>query len=533
MKKRIGKIAFLLTVGTAFSATAHNAPVSFSEWYEEFRREAVDKGISAQTLDIAFAEAQILHDVISRDRKQPELRQTFQAYLDNAINAVRVKKAKEMRVLHADLLENIEKRYGVPAPYLISFWALETNFGTRKGGYRLIDSLSTLAYDTRRPAFFRQELLHAVRMVQDGISPEKMVGSWAGAFGNFQFMPSTYHFFAVDYDKDGIADLWNSLPDAMASASNYLAAEGWDPKIGWGREVVLPKKFDWDLIEKEKTVAEWLEQGVRFVDSRPAEPAETKAVLFMPAGIGGPAFLTYSNFRVILKWNNSVLYAIAVGHLADRIGGGQPFSRKLAGRQNDFTMENALEMQELLKRLNLYDGEPDGVLGRKSREGIRAFQKMYDLPADGYADASLLHFMRLAVNGGAEREELTFDEISEIQKILKKGLYYKGPEDGKLGKATENGIKLYRQVYGICGEKTDRGLLEKMRLQSVRNLENGEVDPVVREYWRQEDEKQRQEEQKKLLLKKKNKRKNKMLKGKTKAPARSARLNAAKKNKNG
>ena len=533
MKKYTGTLAFLLTVGTAFPAPAHNVPVSFSEWYEEFRREAVDKGISAQTLDIAFAEAQILHDVISRDRKQPELRQSFQSYLDNAINDLRIRKAKEMRSVYADLLAKVEEKYGVPAAYLISFWALETNFGTRKGNYRLIDSLSTLAYDTRRSAFFRDELLHAVRMVQDGISPDMMVGSWAGAFGNFQFMPSTYHAFAVDYDGDGVADLWNSLPDAMASASNYLSAEGWDPKIGWGREVFLPKRFDWDLIERELTVGEWLEKGIKFADSRRAEPADTKAVLLMPAGIGGPAFLTYSNFRVILKWNNSLLYAIAVGHLADRINGAKPFARKMAGRLNDFTLENAMELQDLLKRQNLYDGEPDGVLGRKSREGIRAFQKLYDLPADGYADASLLHFMRLAVNGGIEREELTFDEISEIQKILKRGLYYKGPEDGKLGKETENGIRLYRQVYGICGDKTDRALLEKMRIQSVRNLENGEIDPLVREYWKQEEERRKEEEKKKLSLKKKNKGKTRSLKRKMKNQVKSAGVARIKKNKNG
>ncbi len=498
---RLGKGLFLLGLTCSFPACGAES-LTFAEWYEEFRREAVEKGISAQTLDIAFAEQKTLPSVITRDRKQPELRKDFQSYIDNAINVSRIRKAKRLLSENEALLNGIYKKYGVPPAYLIAFWGMETDFGTRKGDYPIISALSTLAYDTRRPDFFRSELFHAVKMVQAGILPEKMKGSWAGAFGNFQFMPSTYHAFAVDYDGDGTADLWNSLPDALASAANYLSSEGWNKSIGWGREVFLPKRFDWNLIEQRKTLQEWRNEGIEFTSD--ATPLSTQAALFLPAGIQGPAFLVYSNFHVILKWNNSVLYAIAVGHLADRIQGNPAFKKKYAAGKT-FSLENSLEVQELLAKMKLYEGDADGILGRKSREAVRKFQAMYDLPADGYASPSLLHFMRLVLSGGAERKELTFDEVRELQIILSKGSYYKGPVDGKLGKSTKTAIELYKKVYGLQGAEINRKLLAKMRVQAARNLESGNTDPLVAEFWKQEEVKQKEKLKKSRKTKSLNK----------------------------
>ncbi len=491
---------------SAFAAATSGTGLTFEEWVEEFRREAVENGVSAQTLDRAFQSLRLCPEVIQRDRKQPEFRRDFQSYLDNAINQQRIKKGRQLLEKNKDLFEDVEKKYKVPARYLISFWGMETNFGSSKGDYSIFNALATLAYDTRRPTFFRSELMHSVRLVQNGLPTEKMLGSWAGAVGNFQFMPSTLNTFGVDYDNDGQIDLWDSLPDAAASAANYLSSEGWNPSIGWGREVVLPKKFDWDLIEQKKTLKEWFENGVSLADaSELREPLSTPAELFLPAGIHGPAFLTYSNFRVILKWNNSVLYAIAVGHLADRIAFRPAFSKKYFQRGASFTLENAQEIQELLSKMGLYSSDVDGVLGRKSREAIRNFQALYGLPADGYANASLLHFMRLVLNGGEKRDKLTFDEIIEIQKILAKGSYYIGPIDGKLGADTLRGIELYKKVYGISANNVNRALLEKMRVQFARNLEGGEIDPLVKENIRRiEEEKKKSEKAKKL--KKKNKR---------------------------
>lgn len=205
-----------------------------------------------------------------------------------------------------------------------------------------------------------------------------------------------------------------------------------------------------------------MKEGIIFADKSPLnEPLSTPAELFLPAGVHGPAFLMYSNFRVILKWNKSVLYAVSVGHLADRILKKPEFSKKYFQRGPSFTLENAQEVQELLSKMGLYQGEIDGVLGRKSREAVRKFQAMYGLPADGYANASLLHFMRLAVRGGIKRNKLTFDEVTEMQKILAKGSYYIGPVDGKLGPDTLKGIELYKKVYGISSESVNRTLLEK------------------------------------------------------------------------
>lgn len=484
------------------SAATGGMGLTFEEWVEEFRREAVENGISAQSLDTAFQSLQLRPEVISLDRKQPEFRRDFQSYMDSAINAQRIRKAKKLLEEHAALFKEIEKKYKVPAHYLLAFWGMETNFGASKGTHPTLNVLATLAYDTRRPFFFRSELMHGVRLVQDGMPVEKMQGSWAGAVGNFQFMPSTLRRFGVDYDNDGQIDLWDSLPDAAASAANYLSSEGWNPEVGWGREVVLPKKFDWEQIEQKKSLQEWLDAGISFADSSVAsEPLTTQAELFLPAGVHGPAFLMYSNFRVILKWNNSVLYAIAVGHLADRILSRPAFSRKYYQSAPAFTLENAQEVQELLSKLGLYSSGIDGVLGRQSREAVRKFQALYGLPADGYANASLLHFMRLVLTGGEKRDKLTFEEVSEIQKILSKGSYYIGPVDGKLGPATVKGIELYKKVYGISSDVIDRALLEKMRVQFSRNLENGEIDPLVKENIRRTEEERKALEQKKKSAK--------------------------------
>lgn len=516
---KYGVIVYVLSFSSI--AAESGVGITFDEWLEDFRREAVDDGVSAQALDLAFQSLELRPEVIRSDRKQPEFRRGFQSYLDNAINILRIKKAKKLLQTHEALFKEIEKKYKVPAKYLVAFWGMETNFGERKGDVPILDALATLAYDTRRPDFFRSELLHGVHLVQDGLPVEKMVGSWAGAMGNFQFMPSTLRTYGVDYDNDGHVNLWDSLPDAAASAANYLASEGWDPSVGWGREVVLPKKFDWTLIEQKKTLKEWKENGIVFAEQAPVKEKDSvSAELFLPAGIHGPAFLMYSNFRVILKWNKSVLYAIAVGHLADRISGRPAFSKKYFQRGSSFTLENAQEVQELLTKMGLYSGDVDGVLGRKSREAVREFQTLYGLPADGYADASLLHFMRLVLSGGEKRNGLTFDEISELQKILLKGKYYVGPVDGKLGASTLQGIELYKKVYGLSSDGVNRTLLAKMRVQFARNLENGEPDPLVKEHLQKMRE-ERKAAEKKRYAENLKKRKAKKKKGKRRRPAKS------------
>lgn len=500
MRRFVVKLTVFLCLWTCHDAAA----MSFDDWYEEFRRDAVEQGVRVSALDIAFQDVQMLDSVILADRKQPEFRKDLKSYLENAVNNRRISLAKKALKEHRSFLNGLYEKYGVTSNYLIAFWAMETDFGRVKGSYSVFSSLATLAYDTRRPDFFRKELMNALRLVEKGLPAEKMKGSWAGAMGNFQFMPTTYLAFGIDADGDGCADIFNSIRDAMASAANYLAAEGWRKGERWGREVRLPKNFDWSLIEKQKTLKEWKKLGISFVEkiNGAKEPDTLKASLILPEGIEGPAFLAYPNFYVMMRWNKSVLYALSVGYLADRINNRAGFKTLSSTKPARFTMENAMEVQRILLSMGLYKGDIDGILGAKSREAVRAFQTKYDLPPDGYANAGLLTFMRLVSTKKNTQENLTFDEIVEVQKILSKGKYYVGPLDGKLGKSTREGIELFKQVYNIRSNKTDRRLLVKMRLHAGRNMENGDIEPIVRDYHRQKEKERRlaQEERRKALI---------------------------------
>ena len=502
--------------------------MSFDDWYEEFRRDAVEEGVRVSTLDAAFYDVKMLDSVISSDRKQPEFRKDLKTYLDNAINVRRVQQAKKALAQHREFLQKLYEKYGVTSNYLIAFWAMETDFGRTKGAYPVFSALATLSYDTRRSEFFRKELISALRLVEKGLSVDVMKGSWAGAMGNFQFMPTTYLAFGVDGDGDGKIDIFNSYADAMASAANYLAAEGWKRGQRWGREVRLPKNFNWSLIEREKTLKEWSDLGISFV-TKPVgttEPPTLKAKLILPEGIEGPAFLAYPNFYVIMRWNKSVLYALAIGHLADRMLDRPPFETLQDKTSEPFSLEDAAEVQRILASMNLYRGDIDGILGAKTRESVRAFQEKYDLPPDGYANAGLLTFMRLVSNKKNTADKLSFDEVVELQKILSKGRYYIGPLDGKLGESTKEGVNLFKRVYNIRSAEIDKRLLVKMRLHAGRNMENGEIEPVVREYHeKRERERRAAEARRKAELarrKAEEKRRRKELEEKQKAAAKKA-----------
>lgn len=444
---------------------------NYQEWNEEFRRKALRNFISVQTLDNTMFNRNILDKVLNADKHQPEIRKDIQSYLDNSINKKRIQKAQYYKKNYHYLLSKIEKRYGVPSEILIAFWAMETNFGNLKGDIPILDSLTTLAFDPRRSSFFENELIYALKMIQSGIPEDKMKGSWAGAFGNFQFMPSTYLNYAVDADFDGEKDLWNSFPDAITSAANYLKSEGWKPSLSWGMEVFLPKKFDWNNVEQIKSVQEWMKEGILIIDFKKNIQKNMPAKLFLPSGIQGPAFLSFSNFDVILKWNNSINYAIAVGHLADRILGGNPIRKRYEKKNVELSSKEATEIQFLLKKFSLYSEKCDGVLGKKSREAIRNFQQLYDLPTDGYATRSLLKFMKIVSEENPPDIKLSKSDIKNLQKILKKGHYYVGKIDGKLGKNTKIAIQKFKKTYGILWPNFDKLLLIKIEMQANRNLE--------------------------------------------------------------
>ncbi len=370
---------------------------SFSEWLEELRQEALGRGISPATLDAALALVEEpLPRVLELDRSQPEFVQTFTRYMSNRISDARVERGRRLLQEHSELFARIHDEYGVQPHYLVAFWALESNFGDFTGGFSVINALATLAYDPRRSRFFRNELLTALQIVEDGHIPvEQMSGSWAGAMGQCQFMPSTFARYAVDGDGDGRIDIWNSLPDVFASAGNFLAAIGWQRDQRWGREVLLPAGFDFNQsgTDIRKSVSEWNELGLRRVDGSALGTADMQGSLILPAGAEGPAFLIYENYHAIMRWNRSMFYAISVGHLADRFIGEPPI--RMPAEERALSRDEVREMQESLNRLGHDAGGADGILGARTRAAVRAFQEANDLPADGHPSYELLTTLRV------------------------------------------------------------------------------------------------------------------------------------------
>jgi membrane-bound lytic murein transglycosylase B len=372
---------------------------AFRDWLDVLRVEARGKGISDATLDAALGDIAPVLAVVERDRRQPEFTQTFWAYLRQRVSDERVKRGRALLARHRDLLNGIYAQYGVPPRYLIAFWGLETNFGDYLGGFRVIDALATLAYDRRRARFFRGELLGALQILEEGhITPDAMTGSWAGAMGQMQFIPSTFIGYAVDHTGDGRKDIWGSLPDAFSSAANFLFKLGWRAEEPWGWEVLLPRDFDLMLatMKVKKTLAQWSALGVRRTDGKALPQLEREGAILLPQGHKGPAFLVYDNFRTIMRWNNSVNYALSVGHLADRIVGLPELATGRDAEHTPLSRDAIGEIQQLLNRLGFAAGAVDGLPGSRTRTAIRTFQQKHALPPDGYPEPALLQRLRAA-----------------------------------------------------------------------------------------------------------------------------------------
>lgn len=296
----------------------------FAGFLAGVRAEALEKGIRPQTLDAALAGVTHVDRVIELDRKQPEFTLTFNDYLGRIVSQARVEEGRRKLAENKALLTEIERRYGVQPRFVVALWGIETNFGKNTGGMSVVSSLATLAYDGRRSKYFRTELMNALAILDQGhIAPGNMIGSWAGAMGQCQFMPSTFLKFAVDWDGDGKRNIWTNRADALASAANYLSQEGWKGDQTWGRAVRLPTDFPRNLLgtETRRTLAEWAALGVRGADGKPLPARDLQASIVLAEGTKGPPFLVYDNFRTIMKWNRSTFFALAAGHLADRIGG--------------------------------------------------------------------------------------------------------------------------------------------------------------------------------------------------------------------
>ncbi len=306
-----------------FQTVTAQEETNFEQWLQTFREEALSKGISESTFDTAFKGVKPIKRVVELDRKQPEFTQTLDEYLTARLTKDRIKRGKKKFAENKDLLERVAEKYGVQPRFLVAFWGMETNYGRFTGGYSVIVSITTLAFDGRRSEFFRSQLLDALQILEEGhITPDQMKGSWAGAMGQAQFMPSTFRAYAVDGDGDGKIDIWNSKADVFSSAANYLSKVGWSNELTWGREVKIPNDIDVSLasLDIKKDLDEWQALGVRRLGMRDLPERNVQASLVLPdEDTKGRAYLVYDNYHAILHWNRSHKFAVAVGTLADRI----------------------------------------------------------------------------------------------------------------------------------------------------------------------------------------------------------------------
>lgn len=371
------------------------ASEDFGKWMSDFRAEAKAKGISEATLDAALDGVEPKPAAIREDRAQPEFAQSFEEYAKARVSEKRVEKGLEMMRSNAAALRRADRKYGVDKEALAAFWGMETNYGSVMGDLPIPASLATLAYEGRRGAFFRSQLLDALRIIEDGkAKAEDLKGSWAGAMGQMQFMPSTFLAYGVDGDGDGKIDLRGSAADALSSGANYLKSEGWRKGEPIAVEARLPKRFDWSQAREgnRKEIAKWERMGVRPIGGK--FPKRGMAELILPEGRLGPAFLAFGNYGVAMRWNKSPSYALSVGILERRLKGGKDLSGKRSSSAERVRSGEIAEAQEALARLGFDPGEADGKMGPAARGALRRYQESRGLPADGYPDSATLQRLR-------------------------------------------------------------------------------------------------------------------------------------------
>ena len=372
-------------------------PASFTAWRDGFRGRALAQGISPQVFDAAFAGVGVNAEVVRLDSRQAEFTKPIWEYLDGAASQTRVETGRGRRQSLAPTLAGIEQRYGVDSDVVLAIWGMESNFGANRGSIPVIESLATLAYEGRRRSFAEEQLVGALRILQAGdTTPDRMVGSWAGAMGHTQFIPTSYLSTAVDFTGDGRRDVWGDDPtDALASAANYLARNGWQPGRPWGMEVRVPQGFNYGSADQSnrRPVSDWAARGVTRLDGSPL-PDHGPAAVIAPAGARGPAFVVYQNFFVIKRYNNATSYAMGVGHLGDRIAGGAPFAGAWPRGERELSRTEKIELQERLIARGYSTGTTDGVIGPNTVNAIRAFQSAQGMVPDGFATASLLQKLR-------------------------------------------------------------------------------------------------------------------------------------------
>jgi membrane-bound lytic murein transglycosylase B len=407
MRAGLGRIAAFLALFMALlagSAAPAAADAGFRKWIAEFRSTATKSGISGKVYDAVFAGVSDPDpEVLEAARYQPEFTAKIWVYMDTRITESIVRRGQELKREYASWLDRIEKKYGVDRHILLAIWSMESSYGEalqKKTGIRSVArSLATLAYaDRKRAKFARTQLIAAMKIVQNGdVDAAGLTGSWAGAMGHTQFIPTSYLAWAQDIDGDGHRNVWTSVPDALASAANLLRKNGWQTGQTWGYEVVLPRGFDLNMESRDGiSVGKWKSLGVKRANGRDFPRDGDKAVLKLPAGAEGPAFLMVRNFYVLKRYNNADKYALAVGHLADQIAGFGGLARDWPRGYVPMNEAERMEAQRLLTRLGFYDGEIDGKFGPASKKAIVDFQTSRGLAPDGFPSRKLLDSLRRA-----------------------------------------------------------------------------------------------------------------------------------------
>jgi membrane-bound lytic murein transglycosylase B len=384
------RLICLVLLSSSVLANSH----TFEDFLSNIHQLATEQGVSKATVDRAFYQLTPNLDILESDRSQAEFSQNFWNYLGKRVSQYRLDNGYDTLKQNRSLLNKTYQQYGVPAHVLVSFLGLESNYGNNTGSYSLVRSLATLAYDPRRSDFFTSELIALLKLIDDGKVPLEATGSWAGAMGAVQFMPSNVIAYGVDADNDGKIDLWNNQEDMLASAANFLEHLGWNRGEKWGREVTISEDFDYDFVglKTKKQLYEWQTLGVRSANGSNLPKSSMAASLILPMGYKGPAFLVYQNFRSILGWNRSTLYALAVGHLADRLSGGGPLLA-IPIDEPLLKRDDIVAIQQTLSLLGYDAGETDGIAGPKTRAAAKDFQKDIGMIADGYVGYEL--FQRL------------------------------------------------------------------------------------------------------------------------------------------
>jgi membrane-bound lytic murein transglycosylase B len=365
----------------------------FRAFVAGFRATAVQAGIDPQVYDASMTGVARNPRVEELNLQQPEFVKPVWDYLDGAVSLARITKGQAMLAANAPMLASVEQRFGVQKEILVAIWGIESDFGQEMGSFDMFEALATLGYQGPRSDFGRREMLDALRMEQqEHFAPAQMTSSWAGAFGQTQFIPSAFFKYAVDGDGDGRRDLWRSPADALASAANLLLQSGWERNAAWGYEAVLPARFPYEFaeIDKPTTISYWRSLGVRAAGGWDLPVSDARASIYLPAGARGPAFMVFDNFRTVLKYNNAASYALAVCTLADRLKGFPPIMASWPRDETPLSKAEQLALQTDLQRLGFDPGALDGILGRQGRAALRAWQKSRGLIPDGFATESVL-----------------------------------------------------------------------------------------------------------------------------------------------